>query len=107
MVAKRVFWIFALAVAGFLAGIYVATGREHNGIRALILCPPAVLMVFGQTDPRQSDFWMLIAPLNAALYPALGSQAGRSKRAKRAESQFQQTSTTPAEQLRTLVDVIS
>ena len=61
-------WIFALAFAGFLTGTYVATGREANALGALILCPPAVLMALVPTDPRQSNIWMLIAPLNACLY---------------------------------------
>jgi hypothetical protein len=72
MIARKVWWIFGLAVAGFLSGTYVATGREHSGIRALLLCPPAILLVLAQTDLRQSNMWILIAPVNAALYACVG-----------------------------------
>jgi len=72
MIARKVWWIFALAVAGFVTGTYVATGREANGLRALLLCPPAILMALVPTDPGQSDIWMLIAPFNACLYVCVG-----------------------------------
>ena len=72
MIARRVWCILALALAAFLAGTYVSTGRETSALKALIVCPPAVLMFFSMTDPRQSDMWLLVSPLNACLYACVG-----------------------------------
>ncbi len=72
MIAKQVWWTLALALAGFLIGAYVATGQETSVLRALILCPPALLMALSPTDPRQSDIWLLIAPMNTCLYACIG-----------------------------------
>jgi hypothetical protein len=72
MIAKKIWLILALAPAGFLIGTYVATGRETSVVRGLILCPPALLMAFAPTDPRQSDIWLLVAPMNACFYACIG-----------------------------------
>jgi hypothetical protein len=68
MNARAVWLILLAALVGFLIGVYVATGRETSGIRALLLCPPAILMALAPTDPRQSDIWKLVVPINACLY---------------------------------------
>ena len=68
MNAKAVWLTLLAALFGFIIGVYVATGRETSGVRALFLCPPAVLMALAPTDPRQSDIWKLVAPVNACLY---------------------------------------
>ena len=68
MNAKAVWLTLLAALFGFIIGMYVATGRETSGVRALLLCPPAVLMALAPTDPRQSDIWKLVAPVNACLY---------------------------------------
>jgi hypothetical protein len=72
MIAKKVWLILALALGGFLTGTYVSTGRETSALRALLLCPPAILMALSQADPRQSNFWLLVAPINACLYACVG-----------------------------------
>jgi hypothetical protein len=72
VIAKRVWWYLALALGGFLAGVYVATGRDTSVVRALCYCPPSILLVLQMTDPRQSDLWMLVAPLNAFVWAGLG-----------------------------------
>lgn len=65
-------WLGLLsAFVGFLIGVYVATGRETSAVRALLLCPPAVIMAVTPTDPRKADIWKLVAPLNACLYACI------------------------------------
>jgi hypothetical protein len=71
MVARKVWWTLASALAGFLMGTYVATGRETSAMGAFLLCPPAIFMALTPTDPRQSNLWILVAPLNAILYACL------------------------------------
>ena len=72
MITRKAWLIFTLCVVGFLTGAYVATGHESSTVKALILCPPAILMALVPTDPKQSDIWILIAPLNACLYACVG-----------------------------------
>ena len=67
MIARKVWWTLALAFTGFGTGMYVATGRVASAVTALLLCPPAILMAF-VSNPRHSNIWILVAPLNACLY---------------------------------------
>jgi len=71
MNARAVWLTLLAALIGFLIGVYVATGREASAVRGLLLCPPAILMALGPTDPRQSNIWKLVAPINGCLYGCL------------------------------------